>query len=190
MTTEDGEGSEEPDLLLSPTSRRGDDGLTPLQRMSARATEHLADSLGGFSLSELVNIYGLSDPESLRAELVMPADPDDTAEASQRLAEADKDKHAPPTPVQGMDGLRHARERAMLKSDEQDTDLRKILAWWSVGAASTMLVLGTGVFTVFMISQWGRVPTAAIIAWISSSVVEVLGIVYLVASYLFPKSPE
>jgi hypothetical protein len=93
------------------------------------------------------------------------------------------------TEIRDSQDLARAKEHAALVSTRLDTDLRERLAKWSIKAATTMLLLGTGVFVIYMISEWRHVPQAAILGWLSSSVVEILGIVYLVASYLFPK-PE
>jgi hypothetical protein len=38
-----------------------------------------------------------------------------------------------------------------------------------------------------MVSQWGQIPVEAMIAWGTSTVVEILGIGIVVASFLFLK---
>lgn len=181
MTVEDPSGPADEQDKSGGALRRPSD-------VAAEALVDLADALG-FSLDELSNIYGI-DPAELGRELSLPPDLDDPEAASRTLAEADKDKGAPPTPARGVEDLRVAQQRARLKNEEQDTDLRRLIAWWSVGAASVMLLLGTGVFVAFMVSQWRAVPTEGVIAYLSSTVIEILGIVYVVANYLFPRPKD
>ncbi|MEJ5915339.1 hypothetical protein [Pseudokineococcus sp. 1T1Z-3] len=83
--------------------------------------------------------------------------------------------------------VRYERERAALANDKQNNRLRLIITIWAISASSTMLVLSTAAFGVYVGSQWGQVPAWAIGAYLASTVTEVLGILYVVANYLFPK---
>jgi hypothetical protein len=140
----------------------------------------------GFSPEDVEVIYASLSPEQLQLPQSAPAADDD---ASQALETARNDQ-VPPTPALDMGDLERAHREGQIESDRQDTGLRKLLAIWSIAAASVMLVLGTGIFLVYMWSEWKEVPSQAIIAWLSASVLEVLGIVYVVANYLCPRSKD
>jgi hypothetical protein len=132
----------------------------------------------GLSRSDLEAIYGYIDdsPEV--------SGPDD---ASGALKAVEKDRENPVAKADDMDDLERIHRQSKIESDRQDTGLRKLLAIWSIGAASVMLLLGTAVFFTYMVSEWKDIPVEAILGWLSASVLEVLGIVYVVANYLFPK---
>lgn len=70
----------------------------------------------------------------------------------------------------------------------QDTRMRRNFAIWAAGVVTAQLVASNIIF-VFYASK-GRdwdVPTTAISAWLSATLVEVVGIVLVVARYLFPR---
>lgn len=132
----------------------------------------------GLSLEEIEQVYGSIGASP---EVVGPDD------ASGPLKAAAEDRDNPVVKTNDMSDLERIHRQSKIDSDRQDTDLRKLLAVWSIRAASVMLLLGTGIFVTYMVSEWGEVPVQAIIAWLSASVLEVLGIVYVVANYLFPR---
>jgi hypothetical protein len=51
--------------------------------------------------------------------------------------------------------------------------------------AGVLLALNVVLFFLYMVSAWGHIAEAVMVAWISATVVEVLGIVYIIAKYLF-----
>lgn len=75
--------------------------------------------------------------------------------------------------------------RAEQKKARQQNRLRKRFFKWAgltvVGSLFGNFVL----FTIFMFWNKGDVADSVMIAWISATVVEVLGIAYIIANYLF-----
>lgn len=142
----------------------------------------------GLTTDEFRRVYGESAFERLTSTPASSSRPRAQGVDGARavLAAAKKD----PTPVSAAGSMQEVSdnaERIRVASDRQDVGLRKLLALWSVIAASSMLGINSIAFGFYLWSQWGEVPEAAIIAWLSASLVEVLGIVYVVAAYLFPK---
>lgn len=160
----------------------------PDEAETPRPAESVGDWIAalGFSQSELEAIYGSAAAAAI-ASLGAGEDPQTSEQAVERTRAAAESDTTPVRKARNMDDLAQAHEQARLDDATQDRGLRKVLAWWSIGAASSMLLLGTVVFVIYMASQWGEVPLGAIVAYLTSTVVEVLGIVVLVATYLFPK---
>lgn len=75
--------------------------------------------------------------------------------------------------------------RAEQKKARQQNRLRKRFFKWAgltvVGSLFGNFVL----FTIFMVWNKGDIADSVMIAWISATVVEVLGIAYIIANYLF-----
>jgi hypothetical protein len=151
----------------------------------------------GWDIADIVNIYGPVVARQLSESLTqaqrqeeagLAKPPADDATEPLKAAKSD-----PVTRLQQADDIddldRRSRE-SRIKSDDQDIKLRKRLARWTVRAASVMLGASTAVFILYMISEWGEVPAEAIIAWLTSTVLQVLGIVYVIASYLFPRPTD
>lgn len=82
------------------------------------------------------------------------------------------------------------RRQSKQKNRELDRKLKKKMARWAIRASSTMLAVSSVAFGLYMVSQWRSIPQAAMIGWMSASLVEVLGIVYIVARYLFPNGKK
>lgn len=77
--------------------------------------------------------------------------------------------------------LKHAQAA---KAEQSNTLREKFFRWAMIG---TGILLGVNVvlFFLYMLSEWGHISEAVMVAWISATVVEVLGIVYIIAKYLF-----
>ncbi|WP_032395350.1 hypothetical protein [Rhodococcoides fascians] len=67
----------------------------------------------------------------------------------------------------------------------QDNTHRSQLLTWTMWLVPWVLMINFGVFVLYMGSQWGNISASVMIAWISATVVEVLGIAYIIASDLF-----
>lgn len=63
---------------------------------------------------------------------------------------------------------------------------RRSMMSWTLGLASGIVGVSTLAMTAYFISEWGRLEPAVMLGWFGSVVAEVLGLVYIVASYLFP----
>ena len=93
----------------------------------------------------------------------------------------------PPAPAEEMDDPQDRIERAKAREHEGNVWLRRIIA---VSAPLVMLVqlaFADYVFWRYAEAHDWRVPTAAINAWLGATVVQVIGVVLVVVSYLFPK---
>ncbi|OII27569.1 hypothetical protein [Frigoribacterium sp. MCBA15_019] len=79
-------------------------------------------------------------------------------------------------------------EEVVLADHDLDVRLKALVARWSVGAMIGQLVVADGVFVLYawLGRDWDIEP-AVILGWLSATVVEVIGIVVIVARYLFPK---
>lgn len=75
------------------------------------------------------------------------------------------------------------------KDHEFDHRLKKMLGYEGMAAAFVQLVVANAVFIVYLLvaACHGREVSAVVVAgWFSATVVEVLGIVAIVAKYLYP----
>jgi hypothetical protein len=73
-----------------------------------------------------------------------------------------------------------------LRAREQDVGLKRLLAWVAIVAIGLQLVVADAFLAYYLLS-WHYVPSdTVLIAWLSASVVEVIGIVAIVARNLFP----
>lgn len=77
------------------------------------------------------------------------------------------------------------KAQASATQHEQDNDHRKNFFWFAVTLAGICIVGNFAVFGVYMGSQWESISDGVMIAWISATIVEVLGIVTIIAQYLF-----
>lgn len=74
---------------------------------------------------------------------------------------------------------------AELKKARQQNKLRKRFFKWA-GLTVVLSLLGNFIlFAAFMKANGGKISDPVMIAWISATVVEVLGIAYIIANYLF-----
>jgi hypothetical protein len=89
-----------------------------------------------------------------------------------------------------LDDIIRRQRKEQLRKLRQANRLRKRFYRWTTRVAAAALFLNFAVFGLYMISEWGRLADAVMIAWISATVVEVLGIVAIVARYLFETDPS
>lgn len=86
----------------------------------------------------------------------------------------------------------HARamEREELARLQQQNDLRRqffvFASWLAVG----VLVFGCALVGYYAWSVDGELEPSVLQFWISSTIVEVLGIIFIIARYLFPPPPK
>lgn len=74
-------------------------------------------------------------------------------------------------------------EEARLK---QALDLRKRFFRIVIWALWFVLGSSVAVMTAYIVSQWGRLDSRVMIAWMAAAVVQTIGLAYIVANYLFP----
>lgn len=82
---------------------------------------------------------------------------------------------------------REARKATLkLRAREQDVGLKRLLAWVAIAAVVIQLLVADAFLAHYVL--WApRAPSdTVLIAWLSASVIEVIGIVAIVARNLFP----
>jgi hypothetical protein len=68
---------------------------------------------------------------------------------------------------------------------EQSNTLREKFFYAATGGTGALLAVNVVLFAAYMKSEWNHIADSVMLAWISATVVEVLGIVYIIAKYLF-----
>ncbi|GMA33541.1 hypothetical protein [Litorihabitans aurantiacus] len=78
------------------------------------------------------------------------------------------------------------------EADRQDqaNKLRERFFWSVTGAMSFALVSSVLVMGAYIWSEFGDVQIQVMIAWLSATVVETIGLAYIIANYLFPKDSQ
>ncbi|PPF47050.1 hypothetical protein C5B85_01885 [Pseudoclavibacter sp. AY1F1] len=100
-------------------------------------------------------------------------DPDDTSSPEEGSSEA-------------LAAVRLRVEKRKLKQRAQDMKLRKNLAYWAIGFVCAQLVFANLFFAIYLGHNAVRPNPAIMIAWLSGTVVEVIGILWVIARSLFP----
>jgi hypothetical protein len=78
-------------------------------------------------------------------------------------------------------------KRIRVAGEWLDLALRQTLGVVAVGLMVAQLVVANVGFFIYGNANNWEIPTGALAAWLSATVVEVIGIVALVARYLFPE---
>jgi len=73
-----------------------------------------------------------------------------------------------------------------LRAREQDVSLKRLLAWVAIAAVILQLLVADAFLAYYMLWAAQAPSETVLIAWLSASVVEVIGIVAIVARNLFP----
>jgi len=86
----------------------------------------------------------------------------------------------------------HAREMELQEISRlrQQNDLRLRFFTFASRLAVSVLVFGCALVGYYAWSVKGHVEPSVLQFWISSTIVEVLGIIYIIARYLFPPAPK
>lgn len=115
-----------------------------------------------------------------------PADDDDGPEAQNGDGEnpSDEDSNGEPD-EEGLTSIKLRQEQIRLDNLQQNTRLRKILAYAAVGMVGLQLATSNLFFAYFLAHNVDDPDPRVMIAWLSSSVVEVIGILLVVARSLF-----
>jgi hypothetical protein len=79
-----------------------------------------------------------------------------------------------------------------LRDRKQTMKLRFTLAWFTMGAVAVQLLTANVLFALYLsLPSWREnTPPVVIVAWLSATVVEVIGIVLVIARNLFPGSEK
>lgn len=82
---------------------------------------------------------------------------------------------------------REARSATLkLRAREQDVGLKRLLAWVAISAVILQLLVADAFLAYYVLWDTTNPSDTVLIAWLSASVVEVIGIVAIVARNLFP----
>lgn len=82
---------------------------------------------------------------------------------------------------------RAARKATLkLRAREQDVGLKRLLAWVAIAAVILQLLVADLFLAYYVLHEDAAPSDTVLIAWLSASVVEVIGIVAIVARNLFP----
>jgi hypothetical protein len=80
-------------------------------------------------------------------------------------------------------------EELATESRRHDLGLRKRVGTFAIVGVSAELIIANAVFVLYAwLGQHWKVPTGAINVWLGATVVQVVGILYVITNYLFPKS--
>lgn len=81
------------------------------------------------------------------------------------------------------------RNRAKIAKLKNDNEMRKAFFAWASKLTVAIITINSVLFAIYMaVHAWGvhPVPESVMLAWVTSTIVEVLGIVAIIARYLFP----
>lgn len=128
------------------------------------------------------------------------ADPDlengqaaETLEQLLGLSEPASDVEAsiPPDEAPGTSSLSTRAERLhKLRMDDHELDhtLKKRLGHFAIVVMVAQLVVADGIFVVYAYQAGWDLDAPVMVAWLSAAVVQVVGVVLVIAKYLFPQS--
>lgn len=81
------------------------------------------------------------------------------------------------------------RQRAKIKKLKNDNRMRKLFFKWASKLTVGIIAVNSVLFAAYMaVHMWGEhpIPESVMLAWVMSTIIEVLGIVAIIARYLFP----
>lgn len=107
---------------------------------------------------------------------------DEFENATVEAIEAGRD---PADAISAAEAARAAMAKAKLDRMHGDTRRMGQLFWFVVGLVSAVVVGVYGVFIAYIVSEWGEIPSQAIIALIAGTVVEVIAILAVITRYLY-----
>ncbi|WP_284850256.1 hypothetical protein [Corynebacterium rhinophilum] len=86
-----------------------------------------------------------------------------------------------------LNAVKLRREKTYLKNQQQNLDLRRKIAGHSTWAVAIQMVLTNLIFIIYMFAVSFRPESEVMIAWMSSTVVQIVGIALVVAKGIFPQ---
>ncbi|MGW0043492.1 hypothetical protein [Rhodococcus sp. NPDC003348] len=87
-------------------------------------------------------------------------------------------------PVKVEHAAQRIRDAEADKADQENLHRERFFGW-AIGAVTFTLLGNFGVIGFYFWSQWSDISEPVMLAWISATVVEVLGIAYIIATHLF-----
>lgn len=83
-----------------------------------------------------------------------------------------------------------ALDQARVTRATQDNTHRQWFVKWVIGIVTGSLLAGVGIMGCYVTSEWREVSPSVLVAWFSASVVQTIGLAYVIARYLFPEAHE
>ncbi len=65
---------------------------------------------------------------------------------------------------------------------------RRVMVKWTLRVVGFLTFAATAFMALYIFSQWGNIDPSVMIAYFASIVAETIGILYVIARYLFPSS--
>jgi len=76
-------------------------------------------------------------------------------------------------------------EQITWRDRKLDIKLKKRVEKWARWATSGVLISSCLVMAAYIYSEWGHIDSTVVLGWLSATVVETIGIMYLITKYLF-----
>lgn len=86
--------------------------------------------------------------------------------------------------------LEHRIRRQELARLTQEHGHRRVFFWWALAAITLVLITSGVMFSCYMAVKGDRIESAVMIAWLSTTLVETLGLGYIIAHSLFESKPS
>lgn len=81
--------------------------------------------------------------------------------------------------------LKNEQAKADLTETHDKNGLRKEFFNWAKGAMTASIVINGLGMAAYVVSQWGDLSDGVMVGWFATTIVEVLGIGYIIGNYLF-----
>lgn len=137
--------------------------------------------------SEALDMYDRASNGTSQVNAASNAVPDSREEVDDSADEATKT--ASSFNVQRRENAALRKLDAKNTRREQENQLRKKVATWSLWFVLGQLVVTNATIVIyigFMLAMKKYVPTEVLITWLSSTIVEIIGILWVIARSLFP----
>ena len=102
-------------------------------------------------------------------------------------AKFDELVNEPPVNTPGDKELTDALNQAKIDEHKKAIEYRDKLVGFTRKAVGGLITAATAFMAFYIWSQWNHIEESVIIAYFGSVVLEVVGILYVIAQYLFPK---
>lgn len=81
-------------------------------------------------------------------------------------------------------------QKAQVRQLEQEHKQRASFFWFAVVVVTLTLAGNFAVFAFYIRSEWTHISDTVMVTWIGATVVEVLGIAFIIATHLFPRGDK
>lgn len=78
----------------------------------------------------------------------------------------------------------------VVRQTDQQHKLRSRFFWFALGLAASVVIVGSAVIMIYVCSAKENANPIVLTGWFTTSIVEVLGIIYIIAQYLFAGDPR